>query len=61
MGIWVNLLKKENLWWKSFFLIMNEALKSCKKTGVKQQEIKELVAVSCKFLQRCLLKIWNAV
>ena len=28
---------------------MNEALKSYKKAGIKQQEIKELVAVSCQF------------
>ena len=36
---------------------MNEALKSYKKAGIKQQEIKELVAVSCQFLQTYLLKI----
>ena len=36
--------------------MMNEALKSYKKAGIKQQEIKELVAGS-KFLQRYLLKI----
>ena len=56
-GVWVNRLKRENLSWKSFFQIMlNEALKSCKKwyisadvkADVNQQVIKELVA-SCIF------------
>ena len=66
--VWVNLLKKENLWQKSFFQIMwNEVLKSCRKmisadikTNVKQ-EIKELVAVSYKFSLKYLQKTWNTI
>ena len=57
MGDWGEFIKKDEF--VNFFLkiILKEALKSCKKiisanvkTDVKQQEIKELVAISCNFL-----------
>ena len=55
--VWVYLLKKENLWQKSFFQVMlNEVLWKIArnyiynvKADVKQQGIKEVVAVSCYF------------
>ena len=57
MEVWVYLLKKENLWQKSFFQVMlNEVLWKIVrndiynvKADVKQQGIKEVVAVSCYF------------
>ena len=57
MAVWVYLLKKENLWQKSFFQVMlNEVLWKIVrndiynvKADVKQQGIKEVVAVSCYF------------
>ena len=48
MGVWVNLLKRENLWRKSFFLIMvNEALKSCKKSNKMCKTARNKTAGSC--------------
>ena len=54
MGIWVNLLKKENLQWKSIFLIMmNGALKSCKKNWCKTTRNKRAGS--------CILQIFTEV
>ena len=52
----MNPLKKENSWQKSFFQTIYEALKISEKwyddvkSNIKQQQIKDLVAASYKFL-----------
>ena len=56
-GGWVNPLRKENLWWKSFFADNLEwssinlwKMISADVKANKKQEIKYLVSVSYKFL-----------
>ena len=52
--------QKENLQKKNFFQMLHEVLKGCKKLyllmkpNVKQQQIKELVAVSYNFFKKHL-------
>ena len=49
-GVWVNLLKKENLWQK----LKKKMISADVKANVKWQETKELVALSYKLLQELL-------
>ena len=61
--VWVNLLKKEHLWRKSFYqTFWNEILEICKKwhllmLKLQKLEIKDLVAVSYKFLKEIPSKL----
>ena len=61
------MLKKGNLWQKSFSdnvkwssKMLQKMISADTKTDVKQ-EIKEPLAVSYNFLQKYLLKTWNTI